>query len=678
MAPTAGLRARTVVERVFIVLVLGGTRAHPPPGGVADAAAGYAHGAADDGGPNVADDGRTVAVATGLLRGVNGTGGGRPVAAFLSVPFAAAPIGRLRFQPPMAPEPWAGVRAVTSFPTACVQKPRPAGNDTSAPQPMAEDCLFLNVFAPQPFVVKQRGDGAPDDEPAVPAGGRPVIVYIHGGGMQSGCSQDFPGAELAGFTDSIVVTVQYRLNTFGFFLHPELLALNASNAGLLDQHAALGWVQANIHAFGGDPAKVQIAGQSSGGSSVAFHLVWPDSFPLYSSAVIQSSAINDWADRAALTESGERLAHKLGCTIAAAASGPAGTLGCLRNVSAEVLFAASSGFSPCYDCFQTPEHPLVLARTGRFNRAVPIMQGNAKFEGGARKAHGLFGMPDAAVSAARYEQAMGQLVAGSDRKAALLRLYTPLIGQIGRWYTFASASAHQNEVCGQQFMSGWFAAQTRMPTFRYVMPHVTKAWREDYLNATHTAELPYGKRAFVTAFPILHCNMFHYFGSCGVPLSSRSHPDVPRAVGDDAHRVVLNGTPPWAILGLFHQSQVPVQECERAALVPWLHLLHTGGAGPLRRRRKGLGRARCHRRPQQRPAAPPTLAALRRRRHGQRHDGARCRAVRLYGVGGRPETILRFLVLQVHRPLSQAQHVVADILLNHPTVHTRTCRHVTT
>ena len=102
-------------------------------------------------------------------------------------------------------------------------------------------------------------------------------------------------------------------------------------------------------------------------------------------------------------------------------------------------------------------------------------------------------------------------------------LVAPLIGQIGRWYTFASASAHQNEVCGQQFMSGWFAAQTRMPTFRYVMPHVTKAWREDYLNATHTAELPYGKRAFVTAFPF-------FIATCSIISVAAAYPFHPARI----------------------------------------------------------------------------------------------------------------------------------------------------
>ena len=100
-----------------------------------------------DGGPGSGGrDGAVVRVEGGLLRGLNGTGGGRPVLSFLSVPYAQPPVAALRFRAPRAAAPWSGIRAVTSFPMACIQKPRPAGNNTAAQQRMAEDCLYLNVY----------------------------------------------------------------------------------------------------------------------------------------------------------------------------------------------------------------------------------------------------------------------------------------------------------------------------------------------------------------------------------------------------------------------------------------------------------------------------------------------------------------------------------------------------
>lgn len=252
---------------------------------------------------------------------------------------------------------------------------------------------------------------------------------------------------------------------------------------------ALSWVQRNAAAFGGDPKRVQIAGQSSGGSSVGFHLVWPPSYALYSSAVIQSSDMLDWKPRSVLATAGETLANAVGCKSGTNSS----VLRCLQQISSTALFAAAGArsFAPCSDCFQIEDHPLVLARTGRFNQKVPIMQGNAMYEGGARRAHAAFGLPTAHVAAAAYKHAMGTLVDSAARKAQLLQLYEPLAAQIGHWFAYALANAHSSHDCGQHFLSDWFLAQSAMGTYRYLFTHVTADWPKSWENATHTAELPY-------------------------------------------------------------------------------------------------------------------------------------------------------------------------------------------
>jgi len=199
---------------------------------------------------------------------ISGTDNGE-VRTFLGVPFAAPPVGDLRWRPPQAVVPWSGVKAATAFSPAC------APNADWLPNPKSEDCLYLNVWAPE---------NAKD---------LPVIVWIHGGAMDSGTAavpvQD--GANLAK-RGAIVVTINYRLGIFGFFSHPELSAESpehvSGNQGILDQIAALRWVQDNITTFGGDPNRVTIMGCSSGGESVALLVASPLAKGLFQRAVAES------------------------------------------------------------------------------------------------------------------------------------------------------------------------------------------------------------------------------------------------------------------------------------------------------------------------------------------------------------------------------------------------------
>jgi para-nitrobenzyl esterase len=209
-----------------------------------------------------------VTVESGTLRGVTRDG----VHAYLGVPYAAPPVGDLRWREPQPPAKWQGVRAADTFGNDCVQH-------RQYDQPQSEDCLYLNVWTP----------------PA-PAGQRlPVMFWIYGGGLSYG-SAAWPWYDGTAFAKQgvVLVSVNYRLARFGFFAHPAVSAAEPGavlgNYGFMDQIAGLKWVQQNIAAFGGNPADVTIFGESAGGRSVNALLVSPLSKGLFHKAIIQSGA----------------------------------------------------------------------------------------------------------------------------------------------------------------------------------------------------------------------------------------------------------------------------------------------------------------------------------------------------------------------------------------------------
>jgi para-nitrobenzyl esterase len=193
---------------------------------------------------------------------------------FAGIPYAAPPVGALRWQPPEPAPKWDGVRDGTRFGPRCLQALQGAlemGRQTD------EDCLSLNVWTPAADSVSEKA------EP------RPVMVWIHGGSFINGSGAIYDARRLVTRGDIIVVTINYRLGALGFLAHPALGPPGeVGNYGLVDQQAALRWVRDNIAQFGGDPGKVTVAGESAGGMSVCDHLVAPGSQGLFSAAVIQS------------------------------------------------------------------------------------------------------------------------------------------------------------------------------------------------------------------------------------------------------------------------------------------------------------------------------------------------------------------------------------------------------
>lgn len=316
-----------------------------------------------------ASDARPVLTATqgGTVRGVEGAG----VRAWLGIPYAAPPTGNQRWRAPQPAPPWRGIRDATRIGSDCTQalgRHAVLGGGGGVVVG-SEDCLFVNIYAPA-------------GEAETP---RPVMVYLHGGAFTIGAGANYDPSRLAAEQDRVVVTLNFRLGALGWLAHPGF-AENGEDAGgnygLRDQQAALRWVQANIGAFGGDPADVTLFSESSGAWSACYLMAAPSSQGLYSRVILQSgpclepTSLNAQADQ---LEPGEQFGQSLGCGDEAAAD-------CLRRLPARKIARAASlrsgingpgSWGPVYGDALTPLSPAEAFASGRFIRTPVIVGTNA-------------------------------------------------------------------------------------------------------------------------------------------------------------------------------------------------------------------------------------------------------------------------------------------------------------
>jgi para-nitrobenzyl esterase len=302
---------------------------------------------------------------------------------FRGIPYAAPPVGELRWQPPRRMPNWDGVRVCNQFGSPAVQ--------ASDPQVGSEDCLFLNVWTAT----------RPDDSK------RPVMVWIHGGGLNNGRSDDpkFDG-KLFALRGVVFVSINYRLGALGFLSHPALSAESkrgvSGNYGFLDQVAALKWIQKNISQFGGDPNNVTIFGQSAGGTGVYVLLASPLASGLFHRAILQSPWLDHrifrhlredtFAGPSAESKNAARVAKLLGEQQDVAAA--------LRKMSAAELTVALGDDQPVVvDEWLLPDFPHRIFDQGLHNR-VPLMVGTNQDEGT------MFVSANPFESVAQFEQAV--------------------------------------------------------------------------------------------------------------------------------------------------------------------------------------------------------------------------------------------------------------------------------
>ena len=287
---------------------------------------------------------------------------------YLGIPYAAAPVGKLRWQPPQLPKPWSETLDAVRHGSSCVQN---ADLGAFATPGGSEDCLYLNVHVP-------RSDQQ--------AGKRlPVFVWIHGGSLWVGQGSDYDPGKFALEGRAIVVTLNYRLGMFGFFAHPAIKREKQAfaNYGQMDQSFALDWVQRNIAAFGGDPKNVTIAGESSGGTSVLAQVISPWSRGKFQYAIDMSGS--SMLQRYPYFGAPWPLdvAEKLATDFASAAGCGNQSADCLRKLSPGQILAVQKPYlinQTIIDGDFMPMHPTDALRAGKFN-PVTLVNGTTRDEG---------------------------------------------------------------------------------------------------------------------------------------------------------------------------------------------------------------------------------------------------------------------------------------------------------
>jgi para-nitrobenzyl esterase len=397
---------------------------------------------------------------------------------FLGIPYAAPPVGDLRWRPPAPAASWRGVREATQFGPSCPQ----AASPFAPPGPFSENCLYLNVYTPT-----LHPGGA----------GRPVLVWIHGGGLTEDAGRNYDGSKLAA-DGVVVVTINYRLGALGFLAHPALASRPggpAGNYGLMDQQAALRWVQRNIAGFGGNPDNVTIAGQSAGGLSVLAQLVSPGARGLFQHAIVQSGTF-------ALNQQPLPTAEAAGKKFATAVGCPDQSAACLRNVPVSDLVSKFGVEIPGVVDGSVLTQPIgtALAR-GQFAR-VPIINGIAHDEellfvaGLSLTVSQGTNVPLAAPldgSDANYEADIAQALGVSGERAAAIAAEYPLSAYPNAVVAFSLLVSDASFACPALQVDRWTAARG-VPTYAYQFNDdnaPVNILGKSLGLATHGAELPY-------------------------------------------------------------------------------------------------------------------------------------------------------------------------------------------
>ncbi len=407
----------------------------------------------------------------GLIRGVPGKDAA--VTVFKGVPYAAPPVGGLRWRAPEPPAAWQGVRNAGSFSASCIQniveERKPWTHEFMAHGAVSEDCLYLNIWT----AAKSAGEK------------RPVLVYVHGGGFTEGsgsvAAYDGEGLAKKGL---VMVTVNYRLGVFGFFSHPELTRESGHNAsgnqGLLDIVAALEWIHDNIAAFGGDPARVTVAGQSAGSMAVHALGASPLAKGLIDGGIAESGG-------SSLGGNSRKLADAEADGVRFAEDKGAGSLADLRAMTVSQLTArpqaAGAGgpafrFGPIVDGYLLPAPIDELVAAGKHND-IPILTGANADEGGAS--------PNPTITLEAFKKRAEQQYGNAAE--TFLKLYPASNDR-------EAGLANNDSSRDRQRMSIYAWAQARRKTtkskiYTYFWAHALPGPDAGRFGAFHTSEVPY-------------------------------------------------------------------------------------------------------------------------------------------------------------------------------------------
>lgn len=423
-----------------------------------------------------------VRVEGGLVAGVPGND--PSIMTFKSIPFAAPPVGKLRWRAPQPVVPWKGLHATDQYPTSCVQD-IPTSNppwtyEFMPHNAIGEDCLYLNVFTPARSTAEKL----------------PVFVYIYGGAFrQGGTAVPIYDGEGLAKKGLVVVTINYRVGVMGFLAHPELTKESehhsSGNYGLLDQIAALGWVQQNISRFGGDPTNVTIAGQSAGGAAVHDLTASPLAHGLFHRAIVQSGGSTvgrrgmngGTPSLAAAEKEGEKFAESKG----------AHSLAELRAMSWQKLLEsapASPGprFAPIVDGYVLPAPFMTAIEQGKQNDAVTLT-GSALGELG-----GISG-PSGPVTLSEFKERARQRF--GDAADEFLKLYPAATD--GEAQAAQKQSAVDQALVAQYLWARVRAKTAKTRVYEYLWDHTLPGPDSAKYGAFHSSDLLYTLNTLYTS-----------------------------------------------------------------------------------------------------------------------------------------------------------------------------------
>jgi para-nitrobenzyl esterase len=393
------------------------------------------------------------------------SGTGTEVTAFKGIPYAAAPIGALRWKPPQAPPSWDGVRQSTEYGPVCPQPPvleRLYGLKLTN---VSEDCLTLNVWT---------AAGKASEK-------LPVMVWIHGGGFIAGTGTGrlTDGAALAR-RGVVVVTINYRLGPFGFLASAALSQESAhgvsGNYGLLDQIAALKWVRRNIASFGGDPANVTIFGESAGASSVCWLMVSPLTEGLFQRAISESGVVYLPVPR---LRAAEKMAERFGGDLAAMRARSTAEIMAAADFKSDLFFGSGTSYGPVVDGWVIPDAPAKLFDSGKQHH-LPFLAGTNADEGT------IFTMNLPIKTVAQYRDYAHTRYAAADM---FLKLY-PAASDDEVRPAMSRALADSMFLTTARALAG-AASKVNPQTYLYHFTRVSATGKARHLGSFHAAEIPY-------------------------------------------------------------------------------------------------------------------------------------------------------------------------------------------
>ena len=378
--------------------------------------------------------------------------------------YLGIPYGELstRWTPATLPLPWSNILNATSFGPIC---PQYGPYNQPLPYPESEQCLMLNIWVPH----------------SVNRSLLPVRMWIHGGGYTAGNGNDYDGENLARLSQSIIITINYRLGIFGYFPLPQI---ETRNVGWLDQQLALQWIQDNIKSFGGNQSNVMLFGQSAGGGSVLAHLTIPSSWPLYSSVILQSAGPYRYADC--------QISEKENFQILQNAFPQCGSnISCFQQLNVSLFYEKISiNWIKLWPCIgtrsQLQDQPLALFRKGEYNRQVSIMGGINYNEG--QSSILTFNSFQITINASQYRPFAESyafpetLIDMYDPTTKDKDYFTALTWLFGDYYLHCPITYLFNH------LTQWSSSN-----YAYFFTHPTENWAFTpfHFNATHLTEIPY-------------------------------------------------------------------------------------------------------------------------------------------------------------------------------------------